>query len=82
MKNDDATSEYYGKLELLSLLKERLLPPFERRRRRWKAAWERFKTEGGSLADMVNRARTGCDLRADEYTLVSLGRHPSERKKR
>jgi hypothetical protein len=72
--------ERYGlKLHLLDVLRERMLSRNARRRRRFRAAWARFKSEGGSLAAAVRKNRLGLELSDDEFILTHLGFARQER---
>lgn len=68
--SDEQTGNFEDWRELRNLLEERCLSNWERRRRRWKATWDRFRAEGGSMASALERARLGAELSRDECILT------------
>ena len=60
------------RLELVMLLEEKTLSPFERRRRRLESI------RPGVLVPALQKARTGKPLNLEEYVAVNLGFLPGE----
>ena len=79
MGYDKEQDDFWQKVELVTLLEERLLSNFERRRRRMQAAWDRLKESGRMLAWAVEKDRKHGDLSIDEYLVTHLGFRPAER---